>query len=129
VKESVVIFKPRREDVYDWHGNQLLPESRGCVGVGNVVRLQFMDRGSGWGEVIYVRIVYVRVDKLYGEVLDTFRLIESNQEYVRDGEIIEFGRDNIIEIPFDWEENDNLKYLEKMRTGLCRAVTGWIEPE
>ena len=140
MKESVIIYKPKKENVYNWHGNQLLPESRDFVSLNNIVRLQFMDTKSGWWEVIYVRVVDIKnlkiaginVEKLYGEALDTYRIMDDCEKYVKNGEIIEFERNNIIEIPYDvefWSENNNLKHLENMRTSKGRAITGLIDPE
>ncbi len=140
MKESVIIFKPKKEDVYNWHGNQLLPESRDYVSLNNIVRLQFMDTQSKWWEVIYVKIVDIKnvkiaeinIEKLYGEALDTYRIMEDCQKYVKNGEIIEFERNNILEIPYDvefWAENNNLKHLENMRTGKGRGITGLIDPD
>ncbi len=111
MKETVIIFKPKKEDVYNWHGNQLLPETRDQVSLNNIVRLQFMDTKDGWREVIYVKIVDIKnvkiagiiIEKLYGEALDTYRIMADCQKYVKNGEIIEFERNQIIEIPYDVE--------------------------
>lgn len=130
MKETVIIFKPKKEDVYDWSGNQLLPESRDFVKVNNVVRLQFMDPKDHWGEVIYVKIISKDKDKLKGKVLDTYRIHELCYEYVKNGEIVSFKTENIIEIPYDanwWGENNNLKHLEKLRTNY-RTITGFLNP-
>ena len=134
------IFLPKKEDVYNWHGEQLLPESRNEVGINNIVRLQFIDKKSKWWEVIYVKIVDVKSvelvgvteERIYGETMDTYRIMQECLKFVKNGEIVEFKRENIIEIPYDvefWRENDNLKHLDNMRTGLGRAITGGLDPE
>lgn len=97
----------------DWHGKVLRPEARDLVGVGNIVRV-VVKHPNLYAEAIYLRIVEVVGDNLKGVVLSTYR---SQEEYVKDGEIIEFKRKHITEIPDGdgFPENNNLG-LDEYRT-------------
>jgi hypothetical protein len=45
-------------------------------------------------------------------------------EPIADGELIQFNRRSITEIPFDWKGKENLSSLAQMRTGARRPISG-----
>jgi hypothetical protein len=119
---DISIKIPESEDIYDWHGHQLKPEVRKDVGMDNIVRIQFA-HANGYAEAIYVKIIAVDGEFLKGRVLDLYR---TQEEYVRNGEIVSFLRDMIMEIPLEgmFQENKNLKHIVEKRTGKKRGITG-----
>ncbi|TKT79053.1 hypothetical protein [Aquamicrobium sp. LC103] len=132
MKEGIVVFSPEEEDVYDWSGRQILPEIRRHIRAGNCVRIQVQDEANDYVEAVYVDITEVdEQDILHGIVQDIHRSempdgIETFR--VENGETISFARRSVIEIPHDWEENENLRDLvEQALTGPARSMTGILD--
>jgi hypothetical protein len=122
------VVRPRPEDVYDWAGNQLDPGIRRLVGVGSVVRVQVMESGDpegGWVDTPYLRVTGQDGDRLTGVVDDPYR---SESSALSDGEVIEFDRVDVMEIPLDWPGNEALAPAAT-HTGTSREVTGYLDPE
>ncbi len=120
--EGTTFFIPKTEDVYDWNGNQLTPEIRECVNVGNIIRIQVCHPSVD--EAIYIEIIESNLEMLKGIVLDTYRT-DIGPKAVEDGELIEFPRVCIIEVPFGWDENSNL--IDKaVYTNKNKGITGII---
>ncbi len=132
MKDGIVIFSPKEEDVYDWSGRQLSPETRGHIRAGNFVRVQLNDEVNDAIEAVYVEITEVdEQDLLHGIVRDTYRTDNASENggvRVENGETISFARRCVIEIPHLWEGNENLRDLvEQARTGPARSITGILE--
>lgn len=113
------IKKHKKQDLFDWNGNRLPPETRDFVNIGNIVRLHFCSELKGWEAALYVKITKVKGTNLSGEVLDRYRAlsqdIDESLKAVPNGKTVEFERKNIYEIPLDWKENKNLQNLKKSK--------------
>ncbi|QLE54012.1 hypothetical protein FD724_40100 (plasmid) [Nostoc sp. C057] len=102
------VFFHHQEDVYDWEGKPLNPEIRSAITVNNIVRVS-VKHSSGYSEGIYVQITTVDGSDLVGIVQDTYRqFFEGETIYVENGESICFSRASIIEVPLNWDGNENL---------------------
>jgi hypothetical protein len=122
------VFRPRSEDVYDWAGRQLDPDIRRLIGVGNVVRVQVSatrDLQPEWVDTPYVRVTSQAGDHLTGVVDDPYR---SDYSPMSNGQVIEFDRADVMEIPLDWPENEALA-PKATYTGSGREITGMLDPE
>jgi hypothetical protein len=128
VDDGYQVFRPRPEDIYDWAGRQLEPGIRHLVGVGNIVRIQVTEAGepdTGWADTPYLRITDRDGDTLTGVVDDPYR---SDYSHLNNGDVLEFDRANVTEIPLTWTGNEELA-PEATNTGVVREVTGYIDPE
>jgi hypothetical protein len=124
MEDGIFVYQPAEEDIYDWSGNQLAPESRSYITVNNIVRIQVNDRNSGYCEAIYVQVTAIDENYIFtATVLDTYRTMVEETD-VQNGDILYFPRACVIEIPHTWEENENLVIVESMKTGNGREVTG-----
>ena len=111
----------------DWSGYLLDPAILQALTVGNVVRIQiqqFEDYSRGWTVSPYARITEVDGDDLAGVIADPYRT--SDEPEVSNGDIVHFVRKSVIEIPTDWEGNEDLEGLA-VRTGGGR-MTGILPP-
>jgi hypothetical protein len=85
-------------------------EALSFYAVNNIVRVS-VKHNSGYSEGIYVQITAVDGSDLIGIVQDTYRqFFEGETIYVENGESIRFSRASIIEVPLNWDGNENLKY-------------------
>lgn len=128
MKEGVTFHIPLEEDIYDWGGEQLYPEIRSHLAVGDTVRIQVAYGTEGLGEAIYVEITDVVGSDLIGSVLPTYRqFFEGETIYIENGETIRFPRACVMEIPIGWNQNEALRLAAK-QTGLGRTITGMMTP-
>lgn len=126
MKDGVTFYIPLESDIYDWGGEQLYPEIRTHLNIGDTVRIQAVYGTEGLGEAIYVEITDVDGSDLIGTVLDTYRqFFEGEVIYIENGESIRFPRACVMEIPIGWNQNEALR-LSAKPTGLGRAVTGML---
>lgn len=116
-----------RSGLSDWSGMLLDTEILDLLTVGHVVRIQiqqFEDVGRGWTVSPYVRITDARGDDLSGVVDDPYR--DSDEPEVSNGVDVRFSRRSVIEIPTDWEGNEDLE-AAAVRTGESR-MSGLLPP-
>jgi hypothetical protein len=124
MEDGIFVYQPAEEDIYDWSGNQLIPEARSYITVNNIVRIQVNYGNSGCCEAIYVQVTAIDENDIFtATVLDTYRTMVEETD-VQNGDILYFSRDCVMEIPYTWEDNENLVIVESMKTGNGRRVTG-----
>lgn len=119
---------PTHDDgLSDWSGWLLDPAILQALSPGHVVRIQiqqFEDYSKGWIVSPYARITGVDGDELTGVIDDPYR--SSDEPEVSNGDIVRFRRRSVIEIPTDWEGNEDLEAIA-VRTGEGR-MTGLLPP-
>jgi hypothetical protein len=124
VENKIFVYQPAEEHIYDWWGNQLIPEARSYITVNNIVRIQVNYGNSGFCEAVYVQITAIDENDIFtATVLDTYRTIIEETD-VQNGDILYFSRACVMEIPYTWEDNENLVIVESMKTGYRREITG-----
>ncbi len=128
MKDGVTFHIPPEEDIYDWGGEQLYPEIRSHLAIGDTVRVQVVYGTEGISEAVYVEITDVAGSDLIGTVLDTYRQFLKNEiVYIDNGETIRFPRASVMEIPIGWNQNEALR-LAAEQTGIRRVPTGMRSP-
>ncbi|AFZ03970.1 hypothetical protein [Calothrix sp. PCC 6303] len=124
MSDGIFVYQPEEKDIYDWSGNQLLPEARSYITVNNIVRIQVKEENPYYCEALYVEVTAIDENDIFtATVLDTYRTIIEKRD-VQNGDILHFPRACVMEIPHTWQGNENLVIVENMVTGNEREVTG-----
>lgn len=107
--ENIEIIRYPNNDITDWSGTKIDPSIRNYVNISNIVRLELnCDKESF---CLYFRIESQCKKKNWfvGVCEDPYHNPELYSTSYKNGDKITFSIYHIMEIPLDWNGNNNLK--------------------